>query len=396
MQPKTPLKQSSNKNYSALDGIRAYAAILVSLTHFVGAYGTGFRGMHMERLSYTTLATPLDGLFLWLFLNMHSVYILLTISGFMVCRMVMRPSYSGYWHFIAARGARIYPPLIFSLLFAAAIALLFSQAIDLSWRNILYNVLLLNGVFEIKGQPYNFPSWSLFYEIIYCLLIPGLLAICRGNKYPTRLLIVLWMLFFAGLAWLEFSGWILFGPFFAGSLLAQIDDSRISAIAQRIPTWGVVALYALVSSLPVSWAPLPSLDEHGIHFAPSYMVFIALACFMPCILIMKTVYSDGLLKSLFASWPLAYIGKISYSFYMLHAPLIFVAFTVFSPMLGRWSSIGGVPHFLALIAVFWGITLAAASFGFYAVEMLYFRSALSSRSKARLPAAPEALSPARN
>src|SRR5258706_279902 len=110
----------SARNYAALDGMRGYAAVLVSLTHFVGFYALGFRGLNVERATYVSVPHAVDALFLWLYLNMQSLYILLTISGFMVCRMVMRSSYRGYGHFLLARSVRIYPPLLFSLGFAVA------------------------------------------------------------------------------------------------------------------------------------------------------------------------------------------------------------------------------------------------------------------------------------
>jgi peptidoglycan/LPS O-acetylase OafA/YrhL len=375
---------ASSKNYAALDGIRGYAVILVSLTHFTGLYVAAYRGFSLERVTYASLDTPTDRLYLWLFLGQQSLYILLTISGYMVCRMVVRPSYAGYLRFILARGARIYPPLLFGLLFALLGYALIGKLenVNLSLRNILYNVLTLNGIFELKGQPYAFPSWSLFYETIFCLFIPVLVSLSRKTKHPIVYLFTLWVPILGFLAIVGFSGWILFSPFLAGSLLAQLDDRRLVAIAERIPTWTVILAYAVVATLPSSWAPFPVLDNHGLHFAPSYMVFIVLACLMSCALLVKSVFSPGPLQRVFAIRPLNFLGKISYSFYMLHATLIFLTFAWFAPRIGQWSKAGEVSHFFPLLALFWLMSFAAAVVGYYAVEMLYFRSALSSRSKA--------------
>src|SRR5258706_2186788 len=373
----------SARNYAALDGMRGYAAVLVSLTHFVGFYALGFRGLNVERATYVSVPHAVDALFLWLYLNMQSLYILLTISGFMVCRMVMRSSYRGYGHFLLARSVRIYPPLLFSLGFAVALASLLSEPVDLSLRNILYNVFALNGIFELKGQQWNFPSWSLFYEIGYCLFVPAFVALARRTTLPAMTLLALWSPVLLALALAGFTGWILFAPFVFGSLLAQLDDRRLIATAKRIPTWTVIAAYAVVSALPSSWAPIPRIDETGVHFAPSYIVFILLACMMACLLLVKTDYSEGVLQRVFSIPLLAFLGKVSYSFYLLHAPLIPVAFVVLAPLVGRWSDPGGVAHLIQLLAIFWVMVGASAILGFHAVEMIYFRSPLSSRSKAR-------------
>jgi exopolysaccharide production protein ExoZ len=378
------------KNYDALDGIRGYAVVLVSLTHFAAAYALSYRALTIEHATYLGLPNPTDKLFLWFYLSMQSLYILLTISGYMVCRMIMRPTYPGYARFILARGARIYPPLLFGLVFAVTIFLLLGYAIDLSARNILYNVLTLNGVFELKGNAYDFPSWSLFYEIVYCLMIPGLVAMARKTRHPTITLCLVWMPILLGLATLGFSGWILFAPFLVGSLLAQFDDRRLAEIANRIPGWAVFLAYFVVAALPSSWAPLPFLDSSGIHFALSYMIFIVLACLMSCALVIKAVFSPGAIQRLFSWRPLVYLGKISYSFYLVHAPLIVVAFAFFAPVFGHLSPPAGVGHFFLVLAAFWVMSLAAAMLGYYAVEMIYFRSAMSSRSKAFAKAHPNA------
>src|SRR5437588_11075701 len=117
-------RASVTKNYAALDGIRGYAAILVTLIHFAGFYANGFRQLNVAEATYMSVPSVTDGILLWLSLNLQSVYILLTISGYMVCRMVMRQSYAGYGRFIVARAARIYPLLLFSLAFAVAVSCL--------------------------------------------------------------------------------------------------------------------------------------------------------------------------------------------------------------------------------------------------------------------------------
>jgi peptidoglycan/LPS O-acetylase OafA/YrhL len=372
---------AATRNYAALDGIRGYAAVLVSVTHFTGFYAAGFRGWEVERATYATVPSITDAAYLWLYLSMHSLYILLTISGYMVCRMVMRPSYGGYRRFLAARALRIYPPLLFSLFFALVVFTVMKVPLDLSAANVLYNVLTLNGIFELKGQPYNFPTWSLFYEIVYCLLVPVLVGLSRGRRHAIPTLFLLWAAFLGLLAVSGFSGWILFAPFVTGSILAQWDDRKLSEIGARVPTWVVIAVYAVVSALPSTWAPLPRLDADGFHFAPSYIVFIGLACAMSCLLLAKAVFASGPLQQLFALRPVEYLGKVSYSYYVLHAPLITVAFQKVSPVIGQWSTPGSFAHYAQLLVVFFVLVVASATFGYYAVEMIYFRSRFSSRSK---------------
>jgi exopolysaccharide production protein ExoZ len=383
--PPPRFARQSAKKYAALDGIRGYAAILVTLTHFVLAYTAGFRGLSLDRFNYASLPNSGDRIFLWLAMNMQSLYILLTISGFMVCRMVLRQTYPGYFRFLVGRSLRIYPPFIFSLLFALAIAQLFAWPMRLDAANVLYNIFMLNGIFELQGQPFNFPSWTLFYEVMYCLLAPGIVAIVRGTwRVRIQQVFGIWLMLALCLVLIHFSGWAFFTPFAIGSMLAQLDDRQLIAAAAKIPTTVVIGVYVFVSALPNSWAPLPSFDGHGIHFTGQYIAFIILACVMSCLLVTKAVFSAGLLQNIFSFRPLEYLGKISYSFYLLHAPLIGVTFAVFAGVISRHLTSGSILHFVSLISVFWLMTLVAATIGYYLVEMLYFRSSLSSRSGKRV------------
>ena len=105
---------------------------MILVTHFVGFYAVAFRRLNVEQATYVALADATDRVLLWLYLNMQCLYILLAISGYMVCRMVVRPSYAGYKRFILARGARIYPPLLFGLKFSVAIYVSSGQPTDRS------------------------------------------------------------------------------------------------------------------------------------------------------------------------------------------------------------------------------------------------------------------------
>jgi len=381
-----------SKSFSAIDGIRGFAAVLVTLTHFVGAYAAIFRHIDLQQANFGNTPGFFDKILLWLFLNMHSLDILFVVSGFMVCRMVLRPSYPGLAGFLWARCMRIYPPLLVSLLFAVAMYSFASQPVSFDAWTITYNVLTLNGVFELTGEKYNFPSWSMFYEVMYCLLIPALVALVNGRRRSVVAMLMAWTVIMLVLAVAGFSGWFVFIPFAIGSLVALVDDKLLARLAKKMPAGVLVLVYLAASALPATWAPIPIVNGGDFRLDPRYAIFVVLVCISIALIVIKAAYEPCILQRIFSFRPLSHIGTISYSIYLFHAPIIFMAFRYFPvPPAESWQAAGGIPHFALLLGTFWFATLIIAHIDFYAIEMLYFRSRLSSRSKAskaRLQAAP--------
>src|SRR5262249_20207043 len=79
--------------------------------------------------------------------------------------------------------------------------------------------------------------------------------------------------------------------------------------------------------------------------SPPFMPFADLLWGVGYFCILKLALADGWFKSLLSLHPLARLGEISYSFYLLHLPVL----VVLSPLMGPCG--GQISKFLALLVV---------------------------------------------
>jgi peptidoglycan/LPS O-acetylase OafA/YrhL len=145
--------------------------------------------------------------------------------------------------------------------------------------------------------PFNIVTWSLFYEMTFYLAFPLLLIALRNRVAVTLLgvaapvaavlagadaLALCWSLLFAGVA------------------LAHAGDAW-----PRIPTPVVVAAYLAITTL-AAFDALPPV------VAVLAFAIVAAALVRLCVL------GPNLVARAFASRPMRALGRVSYSFYLVH------------------------------------------------------------------------------
>lgn len=256
---------SGRRHIRELDGIRGLLAFGVILLHF------GINGM-IQRLTGwpgMTLSLAVDVFFL--------------LSGY-----VLALSYDGdAYRFAIKRIWRLAPVYFLTL----ALIMLTGVGREVS----LTELIMAPPLFGL--EPANFPAWSITWELY--LPIAGV-QLLRLWQPPWRLLLLVAMALQCLAASRVPLGEVLGGVRAAAGLIAGACLTRLRPIP--LPTWPVVGGLLLLMLLAQQW-----------HW------FAALVPPLTAIAILAGASRE----SLFSARPFQFAGAISYTAYMVHAPVLF-------------------------------------------------------------------------
>lgn len=344
------------RNHS-LDGLRAIAIILTFSVHFFGGYLATFRGANPDRVPLSDFPNFLDKAMYWLYHSHHGVSIFFILSGFLISTISQSPNFS-YPTFVRNRVTRVYPAfllaLIISLFGGLYIGLAFPDA-----RTLIANLFFLNAIppLKVRGIVLNNVTWSLFYEMVFYLLFPVVLLFGRWAHMPAIASTVIGGLIFAygpRLLGLDLEPFIFL---FVGAVIGCLRPEQIDIIADSFPDAATCFIYLAVTTL----------------FTLNYIsasLFTWLFAGAGVVILCKAVSERGTLARALSWWPLAWLGAISYSFYLLHSVSIVAFFRA-----RRYFLIPGAGDVIdiAILSVISFIAAIALSYVSYMlVERFYF------------------------
>jgi peptidoglycan/LPS O-acetylase OafA/YrhL len=298
---------AEGQRLTGMEGLRAYAVLIVFLVHFFGAYARAAHGLDLGAVSLAELESPTLRLYYWLHRSHYGVDLFFFLSGFLILRIVAREAFR-YPRFLQQRIVRIYPAfLVSTCLIAVAF---YGPERFLTW-GFLGNLLFLNGLPELGVAPVNVATWSLFFEFAFYITFPAIVLFRTRSGVTTWHVVGFAAVAFAALCFLP-SWYFRFLMFFGGALLASLSRAQIDRLVAWTSDATVLPLY-LASTAYFSFSP-------GFRtFIPVY----AAACFL---LVLRVLYGNGPLGRLFSAEPLRWIGNTSYSFYLIHGFAIAVVF----------------------------------------------------------------------
>ena len=246
------------------------------------------------------------------------------LSGYVLTRALIgipKLTLSTYGNFVLKRVLRIYPAFIFAFLLTFLFVKIAGRPSD-NWLSG-YWIDIPQGFFEsvkqlvlIKRWP-NAPElrilphdWTLSIEIAVSLLLPVLAFASRLHAFLTLLMIYLCVKFL-GLDPFTFD-------FSLGIFLALKQDNFK---ALNHPAKIIMALVALMLICSDYFFPdfMKSADHVMIHHK-SWGLFILLLL----------ILSSDKIQNLLSAKPLVYLGKISYSFYLLHFGILLIMTEIFA------------------------------------------------------------------
>jgi peptidoglycan/LPS O-acetylase OafA/YrhL len=256
------------------------------------------------------------------------------LSGFVMAHVYRRAFSEGvgehYRSFLVARIARLYPLHIFilALFVLAATASQFMTGLATgsfdsiplmgprSWGAILANIFMLQGL-AAGRLSWNYPAWSISVEFVAYLAFPVALPAIARAPNPVRL--VLATLLFAVLAWLAVSTkgdldqWN--GPI---TLVRCMPEFLLGTLLYFVfrdygKRFWLNTDFAVLSVLVATLACL--------HFgAPDLLIVSLFAA-----LVLLAVSNGGAFAKLANTGPLIWLGEISYSLYLIHGLIQFIA-----------------------------------------------------------------------
>ena len=293
----------------------------------------------------------------------ESVIVFFVLSGLVVSIPALKHGFDWFAYY-PRRIARLMIPVIASVLVAAAFVaaipqistqtdgtwLSRSSTPSFSWEHILSAMDLFGGDAQI-----NNPLWSLRWEVIFSLLLPVFVILAALLKRW-------WFAGIAGALLLTWAG-IATGAdslsylpaFFVGAMIAVgMDDVRrfADAVNRRSAhhlIWLAITL-AGAMLLIASWLTGPLPDEAaGVTNALK-----ALAPLAAAVLVVACIGWSALGRVL--SWtPVQFTGKISFSLYLTHVPILIFSSYLFADAPLFVAQIFGVSVALAVSVAFWWI-----------------------------------------
>lgn len=355
----------------SLTPLRGIAAIWVICFH----YGVVYLAFHPEQFSciFNKGYLAVDMFFM--------------LSGFVLSHVywktfAQKTSGSGqalqgrdYWRFISARIARLYPLHLFNLSLFLIATLAFGiygyiasgqfEAIPLrgarSLTALVANVLMLQGL-NAKDLAWNYPAWSISIEFLAYFLFPlalPLIALADGRKR----LIFAGMAFsclclFAYLGHGDFNQWN--GPI---TLLRCLPEFIVGALLYAgfreslWPDWlrRDTAIAAVLCGMLIL-----------LHFGTADFIIVA---GFPLV-ILSAVMNAGRVAPILNSAPLVWLGNVSYSLYLAHGLVQFVATKLLTSASAQNPADLSSTSAIGLLVAMVGVTLLMAAFTYREVEIV--------------------------
>ena len=345
---------NESSRFKSMEGLRAYAALLVFMVHYFDAYIRSVYGQDPNILQLSQIESP--GLFLsqYLFASHYGVDIFFLLSGFLVCRMVNRKDFR-FGLFMTNRVRRIYPAAIIALLIWAYTRIVVQGWYGFELPQFIGNLLFLNAVPALDVTPYATITWSLFYELLFYMTFPLILLLSFGQARIKPVHVLLFAAAYMSVIQLLGGMYIRFLMFFGGALMSTLPVTTLRGLAERIPTWLVLAAYITSSFVFAEFL--------------MYNYFIPLFAVTAFFFVLKVLYSKGWLYHIFALAPLRYIGNMSFSFYLLHGLAIEIVMHAWHNI---FQTLDGPLYFLVTITVCLLLALALSTVLFLVAERPYF------------------------
>ncbi len=314
-----------NKQIGTLTSLRGIAAIVVVILHF--AYSTlPEAGIFISR--YTRFFR--DG---YLFVDLFFM-----LSGFIMTHVYLNSFCLGvnkanYWGYLRARFARVYPLHLFTLAILFGLELLKLSLPNFSAFTGKFNITaLFANVFMLQAfdfncppllwckSSWNEPAWSISVEfLIYCIF-PFILFALLKTKPKTDWIVYIVTLILL-LILIKVTRGTLESIIGIPSIARCALECVLGIITYKVYQWGKYQNYLNFNLLEIISTILVVFLMHiGIRRRVTFD-WLTLPAFS-LLIISLSISTNGFVSKILNSPPMLYLGKISYSIYMVHWCLI--------------------------------------------------------------------------
>lgn len=350
------LKISSSNRFTYLDSTRGIAALIVLLAHY-----------QLTILPQLNNSWVLKSPFALLVDGKAAILYFFVLSGFVLTLSLRNTELSipGYWKFIVSRFFRIYPAYLFTLILTffviSNVNIRTSTWLDQYWGDNTNIISFLKQSVLIVRSPYEpihrlIPhDWTLTIEISLSLILPVIAAYSR-TYMPWMLIMIYLSIKFLGLDPFIFD-------FSIGVYMASNKDfliKRWTSSRYKIPM--LIAAIFLITSDYIFPEWMRRMDVLLIHHKTWGLSIILI-----------WILSSTKVQLLLDLKIFQYIGRISYSFYLLHL-VVLLCMTILLPSLN--------PFLFLLLLILIVVTVSTISF--FLIEKPFIRLGKKITGKAKL------------
>jgi peptidoglycan/LPS O-acetylase OafA/YrhL len=352
-----------------LDGLRGLAILLVMFYHIIQL---------ANDLTNSTFLRSLDKL---VAMGWVGVDIFFVLSGFLITSILLRTKQNkGYFtKFYARRILRIFPLYYIIITIIFVVVPLF----DLSNASSLRAVWLWHYTFTSNwGNAFNLipiwfyigPTWSLAIEEQFYLLWPSVVYLSNRRKLFFLSVSIIALSLVIRLVLLKFVvGWPIVLRFIYFSSFTRLDGlcvGALIAIAFQYEHWkqnlhrfawpvlGISITGIVACAITGSVSPFVRnfyLDSWGYTF----LAFAAGAL----IVLVTTLPDHNIIRRLFRNRIFTFLGKYSYSMYLIHVPIIYVLWNYMTGI-GRKSA----QAWITFVGLSFGLIILGAIITWHLVE----------------------------
>lgn len=318
----------------ALDGLRGLSAVVVLLSHVLltfpafaaAVYATNVQ-MSTGTVEWFVTYTPLH--ILWA--GHEAVFVFFVLSGLVLTLPAIKGSGYSWRAYYPKRLIRLYVPVAGAVAFGVGMVLLVprNNATDLgawlqarpaevTWSGAIKDLVLVIGPSRLIS-----PLWSLQWEMLFSLLLPlyVVFATVRAGSAWLKAALIFASICLGVVCNSQFLTYM--AMFAAGSLVArEIDHLRRALTKLKATHWYLLGGLALV---------LATARWTLTLFAPNDFVsnLSTIPAFLGCLLLVIIAsFCPGTQRPL-QSGPLQWIGKISFSLYLTHEPIVIASAFIF-------------------------------------------------------------------
>jgi len=327
-----------NKN---LDGLRGWAAFIVVIYHAILHFDTEswLRLAMAPMSSFSGLNDWVTGLSLVIFNGDTAVVVFFVMSGVVLHESLMRSKEN--WLktsaiFMLKRAFRVYPTVIFAVVFLVllieAYKILGIPAARFSMTDIVQNMTLQGNV--LLGV-----SWTLTVEILAIVFILPVFFLTRSFGVLATMLA-------AAYAMLAIDNPV---------LVLKVDNMHqamlafIAGMSVALPQ----AQKFFARFGPLAWIPILLLLVFGSHVNAAWQTSSVILRIMAATMlvgIMRHSRSSGLDQFLTCKLS-QFLGRISFSFYLLAAVVMYAVFTLTPSLPAHYAVLAGIPYGLLIAAI---------------------------------------------